>query len=201
MAYNAKSSASGKGRARCFTTIIYPESAPTDWQQRLRDLNVKAVVSPLHDQDLTEEGQQKKAHWHLMIVYGTVKTMDQAQEDFQQLGGVGCEKVRDIRQMCRYFCHLDDPSKHQYQTDGLQTFGGIDVHDYLVTDADEIGAMKEMTKYIFTNRVQNFAEFSVWCVENNETWFWLLCTKASYYIDRLIKANRYVDDDDDGDDD
>ena len=69
---------------------------------------VNEVVLHLSDMLLThneihrkEEGQQKKAHWHLMIVYGTVKTMDQAQEDFQQLGGVGCEKVRDIRQMCR----------------------------------------------------------------------------------------------------
>lgn len=39
-------------KARNFTFLIYPESAPEDWKEKLTDLGRPVAISPLHDQDL-----------------------------------------------------------------------------------------------------------------------------------------------------
>ena len=61
-------------RTRNWATIIYPRQAegeettcPENWSDILSELAVKAVVSPLHDKDLTEAGEKKKAHRHVVI--------------------------------------------------------------------------------------------------------------------------------------
>ena len=39
---------SGRGRTRNFATVIYPESAPENWQDILVEQFVPAFISPLH---------------------------------------------------------------------------------------------------------------------------------------------------------
>ena len=53
MADNKKSINQDKTRAKDWTFIVYPESAPSDWRSILADkLQVKAIISPLHDKDI-----------------------------------------------------------------------------------------------------------------------------------------------------
>ena len=48
-----KSIKQDKTRAKDWTFIVYPESAPEDWRSILADrLQVKAIISPLHDKDI-----------------------------------------------------------------------------------------------------------------------------------------------------
>lgn len=47
-------------------------------------------------------------------MFDGVKTIEQAKDLFEQIGGVGCEKVNSIRGYARYLCHLDNPEKAQY---------------------------------------------------------------------------------------
>ena len=53
------------GRYRYWTIVVYPDSAPQDWRQKLDGL--QWVESPLHDKDVNADGTPKKAHWHIMI--------------------------------------------------------------------------------------------------------------------------------------
>ena len=69
---------SGAGRTRNYATVVYPESASTDWLEKLSELHVPAFVSPLHDKDVNPTGESKKAHYHVMIMFDGVKTLDQA---------------------------------------------------------------------------------------------------------------------------
>ena len=116
----AKDKSSGGGRTRNFATVVYPESAPDNWQSILEEQFVPAFISPLHDSDLNPTGEPKKEHYHVVIMYDSVKTMEQAQDLFQKIGGVGCERVQSIRGYARYLCHLDNPDKHQYDQGKLQ---------------------------------------------------------------------------------
>lgn len=45
----------GKPKSRNFTFLVYPDSAPEDWQSRLRDMGIPMAISPLHDQDHKED--------------------------------------------------------------------------------------------------------------------------------------------------
>ena len=65
------------GKARAFAFIIYPESWPT-WEQDLRGLHMPVVVSPVHDRDVTEDGEPKKPHRHGIISWGNATTLRNA---------------------------------------------------------------------------------------------------------------------------
>ena len=71
-----KSIKQDKTRAKDWTFIVYPESAPEDWRSILADkLQVKAIISPLHDKDILDDVEQtpKKAHYHVILRFDSVK--------------------------------------------------------------------------------------------------------------------------------
>lgn len=52
-----------KLKKRHWLYIVYPESAPSDWMEMLKQSGLQFAVSPLHDQDLDVAGNKKKPHW------------------------------------------------------------------------------------------------------------------------------------------
>ena len=59
MADKEKSTKQDKTRAKDWTFIVYPESAPENWRSILADkLQVKAIISPLHDKDILDDVEQ-----------------------------------------------------------------------------------------------------------------------------------------------
>ena len=101
-----------------------PGERPDGWKDKLADLLVEALVSPLHDQDVwTDEdeaenpvhkaGSPKKAHWHIVVSYKNPVTFAKAREVFDEIGAVvppePKAKVKDFQQMARYLCHLISP--------------------------------------------------------------------------------------------
>ena len=116
----------GRDRTRNFATVVYPESAPEDWMELLTQQFVPAFISPLHDQDLDPTGDPKKPHYHVIIKFDNVKTLTQAKEVVDVIGGVGCEPVKSLRAYTRYLCHLDNPEKARYSMDDVRQLGGAD---------------------------------------------------------------------------
>lgn len=134
----------GAKRTRNWATIIYPRqtegeetTCPDNWEEILSQLAVKAVASPLHDNDVTEEGEVKKAHRHVVIAFDGVKTQAQAKEIFEKIGGVGCEPISSLFSMTRYLTHLDNPEKAQYSSTDVICFGGFEYKRYVSTKDDE----------------------------------------------------------------
>ena len=104
-----KKSRATDNRKRNFATVVYPESAPENWQEILAGMFVPAFISPLHDKDINPTGEPKKPHYHVVVMNDGKKSIEQAQELFAAIGGVGCEVVQSIRGYARYLCHLDNP--------------------------------------------------------------------------------------------
>lgn len=132
----------GAGRTRIFATVVYPESAPADWMERLEQTHIAAMVSPLHCQDTLPTGEVKKAHFHVLWRYDGVKTPAQAQETATLIGGAGSvEIVADYRGYARYLCHLDSPDKAQYSPDEIKCFGGADWAAVALSEAERTDAV------------------------------------------------------------
>lgn len=124
-------------RTRIFATVVYPESAPDDWIERLDGQHVKAMVSPLHCDDTLPTGEPKKAHWHVLWRYDGVKTPAQAQELADLIGGAGAvEIVADYRGYARYLCHMDSPDKAQYDPGEIRCFAGEDWAAVALSEAE-----------------------------------------------------------------
>lgn len=187
----AEKRSSGRGRTRNFGTVVYPESAPENWQSILAEMCIPCFVSPLHDKDENPGGEPKKPHYHVMLMYEGVKTADQAQEVFDQIGGVGCEIVQSIRGYARYLCHLDNPEKAQYNPDDVLAYGGADYISTIGLVIDKYKAIGEMMEFCVTNDVYGYATLLMWCKVNNPGWFRVLCDNGTVVMKEFLKSLKW----------
>lgn len=119
-------------KARFFTFIVYPDSAPTDWLRQLEASLRMFLVSPLHEPDKVAEdvpddaaiGHQRKPHWHVCYCHGNTITARAARslirdefpwalmppQDNKFMVGAACN-------LARYFLHIDQPDKQQFEGD------------------------------------------------------------------------------------
>lgn len=178
---------SGK-RTRTFAFLVYPDSAPQDWREKLTEAHVQALVSPLHDQDVNPDGSQKKPHWHVLIIYDGMKSYEQAAQLRDSMGGVGWENVASTRGYARYLCHLDNPEKAQYSADGVIEYGGADYSDIIRRAADATRAVRDMMEYIREHDVRFYSDFLEYCMDERPDWFETLITRNTYAIYTYIKA-------------
>jgi hypothetical protein len=155
-------------RTRNYATIVYPESAPPDWIERLKETHVQALISPLHEHDVNPDGEPKKPHYHVLLIFGSVKTLEQAQEVFAQIGGVGQENVLTLRGYARYLCHIDNPEKAQYDAKDVISIGGLDYYDIISLPTDKYELTKKIVKICHTRGVEYFDDLLMLLIEEDE---------------------------------
>ena len=58
-----------KQKVRNFSVIVYPDSTTLNnkWRQNLQALGHKAIISPIHDKDIDNNGLPKKPHYHICV--------------------------------------------------------------------------------------------------------------------------------------
>lgn len=189
----AEKKANSSCRTRNFATVVYPESAPENWQEILAQEFIPAFISPLHNQDINPGGEPKKEHYHVILTFDSVKTVEQAREVFDRIGGVGCEVVKSIRGYCRYLCHLDNPDKAQYNVDEVRSLCGADYNHIIGLACDKYKAIREMIQYCKDNKVYSYAELFEYCMEERSDWFRVLCDNGSYVMDMYLKSKHWTD--------
>lgn len=187
-----KKDSSGTGRTRNYATVVYPESAPDNWQTLLGEQCVQAFISPLHDRDVNPDGEPKKPHWHVMIMFENVKTAEQAKELFSVINGVGCEKVNSIRGYARYLCHMDNPEKEQYAPEQVRSFGGADYITTIGLVTDKYKAIGEMISFCKENDIVSYAELLEYCQEQRFDWFRVLCDNGTVVMKEYLKSRQWT---------
>jgi len=179
-------------RTRNYACVVYPESAPSDWLEKLSALHVPMFVSPLHDSDINPTGEPKKPHFHVMAMFEGKKSQEQVKEYFSTFGGVGCEVINSIRGYSRYLCHLDNPEKHQYSIDDVRAFSGADYIAAIGTAADKAKAIREMISYISENDIVSFSDLLEYASINRSDWFDCLINSGAYVIKEYIKSRTWT---------
>lgn len=175
-------------RFRNFATVVYPESAPSDWMDVLSDTHIPAFISPIHDSDVNPTGEIKKAHFHVMIMFEGKKSKEQANEIFNVIGGVGCEVVNTIRGYARYLCHLDNPDKSQYKIDDVRALSGADYMGTIGLSIDKYKALHEMQDFCSSNLIFSFADLADYCANNRFDWYRVLCDCGAFYMKTYLRA-------------
>lgn len=177
------------GRTRNFATVVYPESAPADWMDRLNNYHVAALVSPLHDRDTNPSGEQKKPHYHVMLIFEGPKEFEtQVKPIFDDIGGVGREMVNSARGYARYLCHLDNPEKAQYDPTEVRCMGGADYYGITNLPTDDIKMLGEIMAYIREQEIYSFAEFLEVCQLLRPDWYSLAALSRGWIIREYIKS-------------
>ena len=179
-------------RTRNFACVVYPESAPKDWQEILSKHFVPAFVSPLHDKDINPTGESKKAHYHVMLMFEGKKSVEQVTEIFKSIGGVGCEKINSIRGYARYLCHLDNPEKVQYSPEHVRSFCGADYNCVIGLATDKYKAIGEMIDYCEENDITSYSELLLYCRQERFDWFRVLCDNGTVVVKEYLKSRAWT---------
>lgn len=196
MAQKKSNGKSGDDRARTWAAVIYPDSAPENWKELLDDQHIAWACSPLHEFDTNPTGEVKKAHWHIVLSFDGKKSYDQIREILAPLNGPIPKRCHDLRGMVRYFAHLDNPEKHQYNVSEIEPHGGLDVTIALQPSASERYALiGEMVDFVKAEHITEFKDLMDFAHDQRqEDWFPLLCDSCSFVMQQYIKSMRHSSD-------
>ena len=173
-----------------WTTIVYPESAASNFMDVLKAFHVPFLLSPLHDKDVDGDGVIKKAHYHLVLYFDSLKSAAQAQVIFDAIGGVGCQSVQSPVSYARYLIHADDPDKYQYAAEDVVAYG----LDYLQCSLDEKSqkylGISDVITYVIENNIESFSRLLIVTSQLNRHIFEVVCDNA-YLVKTFMSSIRH----------
>lgn len=156
-----------KGRYWAF--VIYPESLPKNWEEKIIEIGVPMAISPLHDKDIDPTGEEKKAHYHCIISYEGPTTYNAVKENVcDKLNATIPIKLESVRGMYRYHLHLDNPEKYQYNDKDRKFFNGFDVNAVNeLTKTEVLKIKKELQIFIKDNNIVEYSDLLDLLLEND----------------------------------
>lgn len=180
-------------RSKIWNLMVYPDSAPENWKEMLVEEGIFFVCSPLHDKDVLDTGERKKAHWHVLLSFTSNKTYKQVLEVAELLNAPIPKKARSTGGSIRYMTHMDSPDKAQYKKSDIEVYGNIDIEQYFrITSGERYSLIREMIEFVKDNEIteiQDLIDYSM--RERFNDWFPLLCDNSAYVIGMYIKSLRY----------
>ena len=129
-------------KKRYWALIGYPESLPDNWLDILQETGLQCAVSPLHDKDVNPDGEVKKPHYHIILVYAGPTSYNVVKRIADSLNAPDPKYLESIRGYYRYFTHKDNPEKYQYDEKDIRTVNGFSIADYVELTRSEIVAIK-----------------------------------------------------------
>lgn len=180
-------------RGRNFATLVYPdgENVPADWMEILAQQFVPAFISPLHDKDVNPDGEPKKPHYHVLVMFEGKKSAEQVRELFDKFGGVGLERVQSLRGYARYLCHMDNPDKAQYPAESVRSLCGADYIGVVGLVLDKYKAIREMIAFCDENDIFSYAELLTFCASERFDWFRILCDNGTVVMKEYLKSRSW----------
>jgi hypothetical protein len=180
-------------RAKNWTVVLYPESAPTNWRELIDDMHIEWVESPLHDKDIDASGEPKKSHWHILLMFGSLKSYEQVRELTDTLNCPMPKKCHNSKALVRYMAHIDNPEKAQYDPTLILSHGGVDLAELLRPSSSERYSMiRDMIIFVKDNHVLEFQDLLDYSAEYRfDDWFPLLTDSCSFIMMNYIKSFRH----------
>lgn len=155
-------------------------------------MHVAALISPMHIGDHNPDGKLKKPHYHVMLMFEGKKSYEtQIKPLFEQIGGVGREKVASMRGYARYMLHMDNPEKQPYEQEDVTAYGGADFKTIIRLPGDTMKAFRDITDFINRNGIYGYAELvdmlRIYSPELEEA----CVMKLTYSITKYLKSRQW----------
>lgn len=180
-------------RYRNYACVVYPESAPADWQSLLSSQFVPSFVSPLHDCDINPNGEAKKSHYHVIIMFDSPKPTEYAKEIFDIIKGVGCEIVKSLRGYARYLCHLDNPEKSQYAPADVVNLCGANYTDVIGLVIDRYVVITEIEDFCDNYNVYSYYALCKYARRYRPEWHKILTESGTIHMREYLKSKKWSD--------
>jgi len=154
-------------KGRHFAYVVYPDSAPADWIEQIKNIGLAFVVSPLHNKDINADGTKKKDHWHIIVSWGNTTTYRAAKGLCNILNCPIPQMLRNCNGMYRYLTHKDNPEKHQYKEQPKCYNGWVRPLD----NADVANIKHEIWQMVYIEDCQEYGELLMMCEQRGPEFF------------------------------
>ena len=111
-------------RTRTWSFVLYEDSAPENWRDVLDDMHIEWIESPWHDKDVNANGEPKKKHKHILLLFQGKKSYEQIKEITDELQQPIPQRCHNAKALVRYMAHMDNPEKAQYSPSDIRAHGG-----------------------------------------------------------------------------
>lgn len=175
-------------RASKWTFLLYEESAPKDFIERLDNKHVPYMLSPLHNKDINlETGELKKPHWHGCLFFESLKSQSQVVKLLEDLNGPKfIEVVHSPKGMYDYFVHANNPEKAKYKVEDIKTGCGFDLEKFK-REYDEEGTIAKIIDLI---EEKNFYEFRQVAHYAKEEGILSVLKSNAYFFGKYLDSRR-----------
>ena len=179
-------------KKRYWAMILYPESAPDNWREKLQDSGIQCAISPLHDKDKNADNTPKKAHYHIILCYEGPTTFKKVNSLCESLNCPIPQPLEQLRGYYRYLVHKDNPEKYQYDETLITSINGFDVSNYLdLTNNQIIAILKQLTIFIEDNNIIEYADLIKALRENDfMSQFLEIAINKTFFLNTFITSLR-----------
>lgn len=194
-------------KRRHWAGILYPESLPEDWRERVSAYGIPCAISPLHNLDTYDgkgteqekdlhplgggddnniEGQYKKPHYHIILSYPSPTTYNHVLEFLQSLGQPAPIAIQDINYYYAYLSHANAPDKAQYNADEIEHFCGF-VAPRAKVDKDQ--QIFDIIDVVLDSGVSSFSQLVRYYRTIGDVEGLRYCMSHSYALNLIIAQN------------
>lgn len=171
-----------EGKHRCWEVICW-----IDNPQHVDDMKVllcdRRCVGILHDKDITDEGELKKPHYHIIIKFDNASTFGSVMKLIPNHDEGNVRFVKSEKGAYRYLIHKDNPEKTQYSYEDV--VGNVALAKKYFRDDDIEGyQLIQILEFIqnYDNRLFDTVVLR-WCVEEG---FYSVYRRNCYTLSRII---------------
>lgn len=179
-------------KKRLWTIVLYPESAPEDWREVIKQSGIVFAVSPLHDRDINADGTPKKPHHHLILAYSGPTTYNNVKSFCDELNQPVPKPLESVRGMYRYFTHEENPEKAQYDKELIEHYNGFSLANFCELMRGEVLEIKKRVFRLIAEA--NITEYSdlVYLLLDNEMFDELdVVTSNTMLFNTIITSRRH----------
>lgn len=188
----AKKSSGKNVKKRNWAFVLYPESAPTDWRDQLQKTGLQCAVSPLHDRDLDPNGEPKKAHYHVILVYSGPTSFNVVKALCDSLNQPIPQPLEQVRGYYRYLTHKDNPDKAQYSDCDIETINGFNICDFVeMTKSEVVAYKKKLQELIREGNILEYADLVDLLADSGMNEEYEVATNHTYFFDKYIASRRH----------
>lgn len=179
-------------KKRNWACVVYPESAPNNWVDILKQTGLAIAISPLHDKDLNGEEEEKKPHWHVILCFEGPQTANSVQTITKSINATIPIAISSVRGYYRYFTHKDNPEKYQYDERDITHLNGFNVLDFVELTKSEIDKIKyKLVEEIIKNKLHEYADFVLHVMYNCTDEEFNVATSHTIFFNTFITSFRH----------
>lgn len=179
-------------KKRNWAFVLYPESAPDNWIDLLQQTGLTCAISPLHDKDIDPNGEVKKSHYHIILCYSGPTSYNVVKALTDSLNQPTPQALEQVKGYYRYFTHMDNPDKYQYNADDIKHINGFDISDYADLTRSEINTIKAQMLQLCRNMgIVEYSELMDYLLDNDLKTEFDIASNNTLFFDRYLSSYRH----------